>query len=395
MIRFEEGNQKEQLYDMWRRIFHDTVPYTDFYFREVYGKNEILLEEDNEVLRGMLHLNPYVMQIGKEEITAHYIVGVSTEEEYRRQGVMRNLLDKTFRTLRGRKDPFTYLMPADEAYYLPFSFQFGMKQYTQEVEYGKNERVEAGYTVERATEEMYPVYAELENAWKRSRYDLSTKISVEYLHRLQEEVRSEFGCFFLVKKNGQPMGRFVVYAEDDNLSISQMVCYENDLRAEYLQQILQFLDDRYHFRRFDITYAEDWKENLLKSGQFGQLHVFETKEMPVIMFRILNLELLAPWLKVKKNISCILKVEDAQIEEQAGFYQFEGDENGLRIQKIDRDEAEEFQVDGVVDIATFTAKIFGNLSGEFNQIPIDFNEKAEDFWMALQSLKSIEISEIV
>ena len=62
------------------------------------------------------------------------IVGVATDEEYRRQGVMRELLVKTFQELRSRGELFTYLMPADENYYLPFDFRFGMAQVEQELE---------------------------------------------------------------------------------------------------------------------------------------------------------------------------------------------------------------------------------------------------------------------
>ena len=95
MISLEKGLRKEEVYAMWQRNFHDPVPYADFYFDEVYGKNEILLnlqEEDETVMRGMLHLNPYTLLLKGDSVNAHFIVGVATDEEYRRQGVMRELL---------------------------------------------------------------------------------------------------------------------------------------------------------------------------------------------------------------------------------------------------------------------------------------------------------------
>ena len=93
------------------------------------------MSADENLVKGMLHLNPYTLHVKGQPAEAKYIVGVATDEEYRRQGVMRELLVKTFQELRSRGELFTYLMPADENYYLPFDFRFGMAQVEQELEY--------------------------------------------------------------------------------------------------------------------------------------------------------------------------------------------------------------------------------------------------------------------
>ncbi len=387
MIRFEDGTERDKLFDMWRRIFHDSTAYTDFYYNEVYGKNEILLEENEEALRGMLHLNPYTLRVGGNPVEAHYIVGVSTEEEYRRQGVMRNLLNAAFKHLREKGEAFTYLMPADENYYLPFSFRFGMEQHEQEVEAGITQPIELGYEFLRDSLAEPAEFVKAENDFKKSNYSICTEIDKAYLERLSKEVGSEFGIIFYVKKDQHPMGRFVVYAEDDFMSISQMVCYKKELRQEFLQQMLQFLDARYHFRQYKITYPEDWKENLLVSKEFGNLQVFRTRSYPVIMFRILDLEAMAPYMKVKGPVDCILSVEDKDIDVVNGTYHFLGDEKGLIIKKEDHS-----RVDGRIDIGQMTERIFGNLQKD---MPEDLKDKAADFWKSIISLSPIEISEIV
>ena len=161
MIIEDRERHKEEVCAMWQRNFHDPAPYAEFYFTEVYGKNEILLnlsgdsadrltameagrdregasgelpEAEAGEIRGMLHLNPYRLFVRGKEVDAHYIVGVATDEEYRRQGVMRELLADTFHRLRERGEMLTYLMPADRDYYLPFDFRFGMCQLEQEIE---------------------------------------------------------------------------------------------------------------------------------------------------------------------------------------------------------------------------------------------------------------------
>ncbi len=387
MIRLEDGKERDKLFDMWRRIFHDSTAYTEFYFNEIYGKNEILLEEEGDALRGMLHLNPYRLQIGEKLVDAHYIVGVSTEEEYRRQGVMRNLLNETFIRLRENGEAFTYLMPADENYYLPFSFRFGMEQHEQEVEAGITEPIEAGYEFFREGLANLTDFSEAENVFKKSNYTISTKIDEEYLNRLSSEVRSEFGIIFYVTKNQNPMGRFVAYAEDDFMSISQMVCYKKELREEFLRQMLQFLDARYHFRQYKITYPEDWKENLLRSKQFGNLKVFRTRTYPIIMFRILDVEAMAAYIKVNAPVDCTVSISDKDIDGVSGIYHFKGDKNVLTIEKTDSS-----IIDGSIDIGQLTERIFGNLQ---DKMPNNLNDKACDFWKSIISLSPIEISEIV
>ena len=46
MIVWDDGTKKQRVYEMWEDNFHDPVSYANFYFNEVYGKNEVLLNEE-------------------------------------------------------------------------------------------------------------------------------------------------------------------------------------------------------------------------------------------------------------------------------------------------------------------------------------------------------------
>ena len=48
MISLEKGQKKDEIFAMWQRNFHDPVPYAKFYFDEVYGKNEILINGNSK-----------------------------------------------------------------------------------------------------------------------------------------------------------------------------------------------------------------------------------------------------------------------------------------------------------------------------------------------------------
>ena len=400
MIRWDKGEERERLSDMWQRIFHDTRPYIKFYFDQVYGKNEVLLEENEDGIRGMLHLNPYILQAGGSdlaELPAHYIVGVSTEEDYRRQGIMRSLLLESFRSLRERGEAFTYLMPADPAYYLPFSFRYGMKQYEQELALDQAVRPQARYAYYRSSETGTAEYADAEQAYNAETYALASKVDESYLSRQEKEVSSEFGCLFYVKKYDEdrqqerPAGRFVVYAEDDCLSISSLVCYDREERELFLREMIAFCDNRYHFRQYRILYPEDWQTDLLKPASLDKMRLFYTRELPVIMFRILDLVSMGALLRADEEISCRLYVTDTELPEQEGAYEIHGGVNGLEINRL----SEDVRVDGSIDIADLTARIFGDLDHSAEQLPAGFNEAAGLFWRKLRAIRPIQIPDIV
>lgn len=133
---FEKRKKEKAIRRLWRSCFQDPIEYEDFYFKNVYEKNTvyILKEKENTVFRqnfekeksdnllGMLHLNPYSCRVEGKEQLLHYIVGVATAKEIRRQGVMRNILCKALGDMYKAGEAFTYLMPADERYYSSFGF---------------------------------------------------------------------------------------------------------------------------------------------------------------------------------------------------------------------------------------------------------------------------------
>lgn len=117
-IQKEKARKEPFLRELWRECFGDPKEYEDFYFSQVYPKNKVYSKKRN----GMLHLNPYNCYVRGQNMTLHYIVGVATAKSERRKGIMRNLLEEALTDMYEKKEPFTYLMPADVRYYEPFQF---------------------------------------------------------------------------------------------------------------------------------------------------------------------------------------------------------------------------------------------------------------------------------
>lgn len=126
-------------------------------------------ETDNyEFICAMLHLNPYQMWICTESVILHYIVAVATALPYRRKGCMRRLMMEAFSWLYAKEEPFTYLMPADTAYYEPFGFRVIYDQKPVSFPDGIDEA----------------------NCWAKEHFDVVTLRDETYLHFLEAEPES-------------------------------------------------------------------------------------------------------------------------------------------------------------------------------------------------------------
>lgn len=457
MIVWDDGTKKQRVYEMWEDNFHDPVSYADFYFSEVYGKNEVLLNQetqvDDDIVKGMLHLNPYTLHVKGQPAQAKYIVGVATDEEYRRQGVMRELLVKTFQELRGRGEMFTYLMPADENYYLPFDFRFGMAQVEQELEYlpelCKKTEKQAKDTVEKDSEdnidakqenqpeecpikedvlgdnnnkressfEKYTFKTELsddelekitvqENAIKDTLFDIFTEISVPYIRRMEKEVESDYGQVLYVFDGETYVGRVAVGAEDSYFVLSQVFCADASKRESFLEQVILYCEEKYHYNRYQLVLDPSWRDVTTKIGLYKSFRFMPAKRVKKIMFRLLNIEELAKLLESKtgtlketsekekteakicktssyevdseendvcKSANCEVPIremdvceahtysadiyiEDKYLEEQSGVYYFLLKDGEVSITKTETAKTEDMQS---ISIAVLTDYLFG------------------------------------
>ena len=396
MLEWENGRYLEEIREMWQNNFHDPVLYTQFYFEEVYGKNRILVNKDSEDnMRGMLHLNPYTLKVDGRPVSAHYIVGVATNEEYRRQGVMRELLKETFSYLRNQGEAFTYLMPADEAYYLPFDFRFGMVQKEQELEYCPltEEKNEESYSFCPEPKEFQAV-CDAENAMRDACYRIHTGISEDYLSRLGKEAKSDFARLLYVYKEDNYVGRFILGAENDYMVVSQIVCLSQELRNEFLGEVIKYAQSQYHYGKYQLILDETWEPVKRGTGMIDFNHILPAKEKKIIMFRLLNLEKMGEYLKSSEAHHAFLYVKDAYLSGQQGAYEWICDGSGCKITKVSEKQPEDCD-GGEITVADLTGLLFGGLPGEETDRAEELTEKGLALLRSIVPLRPVCIQEIV
>ena len=111
-----------------RKCFRRYQGILDYYYFIKTKENEIwVIEEDGEI-QSMLQLNPYQLQVAEHPFLCRYIIAVATRAQYRSRGYMSSLLRKAMQEMYGKKEPFTFLMPAAEAIYTPYDFRFVYSQ---------------------------------------------------------------------------------------------------------------------------------------------------------------------------------------------------------------------------------------------------------------------------
>ena len=235
-----EYSQKVQWEDelrfLWKSCFGDPKHYEDFYFDKVYADNKVYAIKG----KGMIHLNSYRCRVMGKDIILPYIVGVATNEQCRRQGVMRRLLEQVILDLDEQKVPFAYLMPANEDYYKPFGFQSVTEkkecdvwfkdakgtldfQYLTYEEFGK------------LSSKMQTCLSEELNRWLEQRYDVYAVHDKDYYELLHAEKICQSGdvvlCFSGAIDAENLCGMFA-YAMDGEIPyVEQMILRELDFQS--------------------------------------------------------------------------------------------------------------------------------------------------------------------
>ncbi len=222
---------EKQLRSLWYSCFGDPQHYEDFYFDQVYAKNRVYTMED----KGMIHVNPYRCKVLNREMTLPYIVGVSTDKRYRRQGVMRTLLERVISDLFEQRVPFAYLMPAKEEYYLPFGFRSISKRVEYQVDCDaakvKNHFQYLSYKeIQKMTlENRLQIFAEV-NQWLEVRYDVYAIHDETYYDLLYAEKSCQSGdvvfCFDDMIDRNHLIGVFAYAMEEDVPYVEQMIVKE-------------------------------------------------------------------------------------------------------------------------------------------------------------------------
>lgn len=382
-LRKLEQKEHSKTRNLWETVFsEDTKRFLDYYYFFKTRDNEIYAIEEDEAIRSMLHLNPYMLQVEEQLFRGNYIIAVATEEAYRSRGYMGMLLRKSMEEMYRRKEWFTFLMPAAEAIYTPYDFRFIYNQrqaLIEEIpEYGflsEEKSLNRKLDVKDASIGDAAEMAVFFNQHFADRWQVYAVRNEAYYQTLLFEQQSENGGIKLMESDGELVGMFG-YAREDGLEIREPL-YLNEYAEEFKKAVHAMQRDSGESVK---VYAP--------CEEVGEEH-------PVIMARILYLPGLLSVMKVKEGeqIECSFAVIDTILTQNSRIWRICGGYDDSR--KIHVQETEDSE--GVLTIGALTSLLFGyktieEIRGEENVI---LPEHLAGELGKLQVLDKVFLNEIV
>ena len=353
---------------LWERVFsEDSQEFTDYYFEEKVKRNHaFVIEKDKEKtgemmaasipyedVAAMLHLSPYNMRlrVGDRFICqeANYIVGVATQEQYRRRGYMRMLLEASLSDLYGQGQPFAFLMPASPKIYEPYQFVYiyDKKKYETNISMQNvkaageifelsSGRWEVALLKEDELSELLPYV----NRYLEEHYDVFMDRDEAYYETLIKELKVQQGGIFLVRK------------ENDGEAPRKIEGYFLHTKEEEKEDIQEAIF-----------------ENTSLIGKAGILQ--EKNDQPIIMARIVDAAAMLSLLRLKepkakserqsKEVVLTIQIEDPIIMGNNGLWRCHISEEEAFIQKCEDDD---MKVMCIVGIDALTSWVFGYREAE-------------------------------
>lgn len=394
-----------QVRALWKECFHDTEAYMDFYFSWKTKDNVIFGLYDEDKLISMLHLNPYQLSVNGDKINSYYIVGVATDEAYRKRGLMRKLLKAAMQQMYAQEVPFTYLMPAKEEIYLPFDFRIvttqkimsiplyeiamrdeepqltaasirahvdpvGIELHLKEsgneghvsaedsktqmnttqtvnqkvARYQKHPHFEV-FLVEAREVGQLKELAQFANQILAQENEIYTVRDSVYYERMLAELQVLNGGILAMKEGKQLMGYSAFAIEDGKLEVLEFLC-KDEVRDQLLQQMYAEVMERIK------------KQNIIMSPQTIP------SQAPPIMARIIHAKKFFEGLRATQETTVTISVTDPLISENNGVYTIHCDQKQCTVTKLETKSYHKLDVDLVCEIADLTRLFFDQLSQE-------------------------------
>lgn len=205
-IRIETAGAEDmdEIRKLWKQSFDDQDAYMDYYFSNVATRNHIFVAKTDSKIISMVHLNPYTLAETTAGVTTYkkggYIVGVATDPEFRRQGIMSMLMKYVLSYAAENDYDYIYLMPEKEIYYKGLGFapvvESGFYNIT-DLKPEKNDYELCG--LKDITDEQLQIFSEK----LTQRYDLFVPRTRAYLEDLGMECRSLFGDVYIIKDENE------------------------------------------------------------------------------------------------------------------------------------------------------------------------------------------------
>lgn len=109
---------RRDMMELWKETFQDSNRYIELIFDTYFCRENVFVRYDGDLLIASMLCVPYEFQFisGKinEKLKGMYLCGLATRPEYRKQGIMKELMFEAEKSIKTRGYDMTFLIPADD-----------------------------------------------------------------------------------------------------------------------------------------------------------------------------------------------------------------------------------------------------------------------------------------
>lgn len=280
----------------------------------------------NGQIGAKLHLIPLTVNINDTPLQMGGISSVATWPEYRRNGMVQELLAQALQHMKANNQVLSYLSPFSVPFYRKYGWEiaFSEKLYKIPIERLRKEWSVGGYM-----RRISPDIAILNEVYKEhgSRYS-GTIIRDEKWWR-QRVLKEDAHIAVAFNENHQAIG-YVIYEVKEKLFKVIEHAYQS---LQGLKLLLQFIGNHDSMAKFvELVAPENDNIPLLIDEPR-----FETKVDPYFMARVVDVHAFLrqfPFAGSSQERSVSLYVEDEFMQDNTGVYQLHQNSEGVNISKI-------------------------------------------------------------
>lgn len=172
MIEFASDNDTKQVRELWDIAFPEEPDFNNWFFENKYKAEYCLILKEDGIIKAMAQLLPYeIKNVGK----VSYIYGAATNPDYRRQGLMRRLLNRSFEIDRQRGYAASVLIPQNKPLF-DFYERLGYKTcFFVKTVVAESAADTDGYSLREASEQDIPFMDSLYRAEQGESYIIRTR----------------------------------------------------------------------------------------------------------------------------------------------------------------------------------------------------------------------------
>lgn len=299
-IRRLKEFEKKEIIPIYEDIFDDSDAYVNYFYNEVLPDSEVFACIVNDGITGVLCLIPKKVSVGSQKMLCHYIYGVATKTEWRRQGVMsciiKNALNHLY--LSGMGDYFTFLIPSpvsNAGIYEKYGFGAVMDKdinaniYT-DVDIDTNIHFQKYYS-----DTVLKKRAEYSDAERLSQF-AEAYVSKAYGVYLTKDRHYFERMFMLMETEG---GAIDIYFVDGNI-----VGYRIGFDDETVEEVFDYEGE---------DTAANGPVNRAVNGSVNEIK-------PYVMARIINIRKMMELMRAAEEGEVTVRVEDPVIDDNNGTY---------------------------------------------------------------------------